>query len=86
MITLKQIDCSHGNSQKVHSNQPKVAEDIVSISLTTLTTRSCGVTYRRAAHDCFYLKARQLEQSETAAAIMGVMLESNLVEGTLSKT
>jgi 3-deoxy-7-phosphoheptulonate synthase len=83
VITLKQIDCSHGNSQKVHSNQPKVAEDIVSISLTT---RSCGVTYRRAAHDCFYLKARQLEQSETAAAIMGVMLESNLVEGTPSKT
>lgn len=31
--------------------------------------------------DHSYLKARQLEQSETAAAIMGVMLESNLIEG-----
>jgi len=31
-------------------------------------------------------KARQLEQAETAAAIMGVMLESNLVEGTSSRS
>jgi hypothetical protein len=33
------------------------------------------------AHNHSYLKARQLEQSETAAAIMGAMLESNLIEG-----
>lgn len=47
------IDCSHGNSSKNHTNQPKVAEEI----------------------------ARQLEESETAGCIMGVMIESNLVEG-----
>ncbi|KAF9508849.1 hypothetical protein BS47DRAFT_203410 [Hydnum rufescens UP504] len=47
------IDCSHGNSSKLHQNQIKVAEDI----------------------------ARQLEYAETAHAIMGVMIESNLVEG-----
>ncbi|KAF8327195.1 uncharacterized protein EI90DRAFT_2975196 [Cantharellus anzutake] len=49
------IDCSHGNSQKIHHNQPKVADNI----------------------------ATQLEDpdSETAHSIMGVMIESNLVEG-----
>ncbi|KZV96105.1 3-deoxy-7-phosphoheptulonate synthase [Exidia glandulosa HHB12029] len=47
------IDCSHGNSQKVHSKQVEVAEDI----------------------------ARQLEAGDTGPLIMGVMLESNLVEG-----
>ncbi|KAH7100860.1 3-deoxy-7-phosphoheptulonate synthase [Auriculariales sp. MPI-PUGE-AT-0066] len=47
------IDCSHGNSQKVHSKQVEVADDI----------------------------ARQLESGDTGPLIMGVMLESNLVEG-----
>jgi 3-deoxy-7-phosphoheptulonate synthase len=48
-----QIDCSHGNSSKLHQNQIKVVDDI----------------------------ARQLEHPDTAQAIMGVMIESNLVEG-----
>lgn len=48
-----QIDCSHGNSSKLHQNQIKVADDI----------------------------ARQLGHADTAQAIMGVMIESNLVEG-----
>ncbi|KAF9077634.1 hypothetical protein BDP27DRAFT_1311375 [Rhodocollybia butyracea] len=47
------IDCSHGNSSKLHSNQVKVAEDI----------------------------ARQLSEEDTSSMIMGVMIESNLVEG-----
>jgi len=47
------IDCSHGNSQKQHSRQVQVAENI----------------------------ATQLESGSTSAVIMGVMLESNLVEG-----
>ena len=45
------IDCSHGNSSKLHKNQPIVAADI----------------------------AKQI--SNGSNSIMGVMIESNLVEG-----
>ena len=47
------VDCSHGNSQKDHRNQPKVAEVV----------------------------AQQIEEGEEA--IMGVMIESNINEGTV---
>ncbi|KAF5389256.1 hypothetical protein D9757_003516 [Collybiopsis confluens] len=47
------IDCSHGNSSKLHTNQSKVADDI----------------------------ARQMTEEDTSSMIMGVMIESNLVEG-----
>jgi 3-deoxy-7-phosphoheptulonate synthase len=47
------VDCSHGNSEKKHQNQPKVASTV----------------------------ARQLEAGETG--IVGVMIESNIHEGTL---
>jgi len=46
------VDCSHGNSKKIHTNQPIVAEDV----------------------------ARQIAAGNID--IMGVMLESFLVEGT----
>lgn len=46
------VDCSHGNSEKNHKNQPKVAESL----------------------------AKQMEEGETG--IMGVMIESNINEGT----
>lgn len=46
------VDCSHGNSNKNHKNQPKVAEDV----------------------------AGQISKGETG--IMGVMIESNINEGT----
>ncbi|KAL4960281.1 3-deoxy-7-phosphoheptulonate synthase [Aspergillus stella-maris] len=46
------VDCSHGNSQKNHKNQPKVASVL----------------------------AEQIAAGETA--IMGVMIESNINEGT----
>lgn len=45
------VDCSHGNSSKLHKNQPIVAADV----------------------------AKQI--SGGSNAIMGVMIESNLVEG-----
>jgi 3-deoxy-7-phosphoheptulonate synthase len=45
------IDCSHGNSQKIHTNQPKVAAEVV----------------------------RQVASGDYS--IIGVMIESNLVEG-----
>lgn len=48
------VDCSHGNSQKKHENQVRVAEDI----------------------------AQQLSVGDDNAwSLVGVMLESNLVEG-----
>lgn len=50
------IDCSHGNSQKIHSNQIKVAEYI----------------------------AQLIEAGNVN--LLGVMLESNLVEGNQSLT
>lgn len=49
------IDCSHGNSQKQHTRQSIVAEDIAS--------------------------QLESESGETSDFIMGVMIESNLVEG-----
>jgi len=45
------VDCSHGNSQKDHNNQPKVAEEL----------------------------AKQISSGSTA--VMGVMIESNIVAG-----
>ena len=51
---LMVVDCSHGNSEKNHKNQPKVA----------------------------HVVAEQIAQGETA--IMGVMIESNINEGTLT--
>lgn len=66
------IDCSHGNSSKQHKRQMVVADDIVCPRLQF---------YTAASH--FVPQARQLEspESETAQMIMGVMIESNLVEG-----
>ena len=49
------VDCSHGNSQKNHKNQPKVASVL----------------------------AEQIAAGETA--IMGVMIESNINEGTFAQ-
>jgi 3-deoxy-7-phosphoheptulonate synthase len=49
------VDCSHGNSQKNHKNQPKVAAAL----------------------------GEQIAAGETA--IMGVMIESNINEGTLAR-
>ena len=46
------VDCSHGNSQKNHKNQPKVATVV----------------------------GEQIARGETS--IMGVMIESNINEGT----
>lgn len=45
------VDCSHGNSQKLHSNQKLVAADIAS------------------------------QLSAGSSQVMGVMVESNIVEG-----
>jgi 3-deoxy-7-phosphoheptulonate synthase len=68
-MTQTQIDCSHGNSQKQHRKQVEVVEDIVRISLFF------SVCY------LLFTQAQQLEKGDTSAYIMGVMLESNLVEG-----
>jgi len=65
-----QIDCSHGNSQKQYKKQLDVVNDIVSPSLLLQVT---------AIHTPRQVK--QLSSPETGALIMGVMLESNLVEG-----
>jgi 3-deoxy-7-phosphoheptulonate synthase len=36
------VDCSHGNSQKVHSNQLKVVDSLVSIIALILVQANCG--------------------------------------------
>jgi 3-deoxy-7-phosphoheptulonate synthase len=64
------IDCSHGNSQKQFNRQVDVAECIVS-DIIIVFVYSCSRI----------LQARQLESGSTSASIMGVMIESNLVEG-----
>jgi hypothetical protein len=71
---MSQIDCSHGNSEKQHKRQIAVAEDIVCIEKSRDIVRSVLTQ----------VQATQLETqgSDTAQLIMGVMLESNLVEGT----
>jgi 3-deoxy-7-phosphoheptulonate synthase len=51
---LLMVDCSHGNSEKKHMNQPKVASNL----------------------------AEQIKNGETA--VMGVMIESNINEGSQS--
>ena len=54
---------------KQHSKQPEVAEDIVS--------PFCSIMFNISLAN----QARQLESGETSSLIMGVMIESNLVEG-----
>jgi len=70
VLTMSQIDCSHGNSQKQHKKQLDVVNDIVSrfplLSATNFHTMR---------------QVKQLSSPETGPLIMGVMLESNLVEG-----
>ena len=70
-LSASQIDCSHGNSQKQHKKQLEVVNDIVS-------PPSCPC-WATAAYTT--KQVRQLASPETGALIMGVMLESNLVEG-----
>jgi 3-deoxy-7-phosphoheptulonate synthase len=67
-----QIDCSHGNSQKQHRKQIEVVDDIVS-----------HVRVLIVVHETYLVssQARQLSSVDTSTSIMGVMLESNLVEG-----
>jgi 3-deoxy-7-phosphoheptulonate synthase len=66
-----QIDCSHGNSSKQHRKQVDVAEDIVRMHcLGVLVLCNSNI-----------LQAQQLESADTSSYIMGVMVESNLVEG-----
>jgi len=64
-----QIDCSHGNSQKQHRKQLEVVEDIVCIS------------HFFSAVILLFIQAQQMERGDTSGSIMGVMIESNLVEG-----
>lgn len=66
-----QIDCSHGNSQKQHRKQVEVVEDIVSRCLPFLLLPTYSLP----------LEVQQLSSGDTSTSIMGVMLESNLVEG-----
>lgn len=67
-----QIDCSHGNSSKQHRKQIEVAEDIVCYSLSL---------FPRFEDLKANMQACQLESCDTSPYIMGVMIESNLVEG-----
>ena len=66
-----QIDCSHGNSSKQHQRQVIVADSIVCpVSLVDMSLILI-----------IFFQASQLEYGDTADKIMGVMIESNLVEG-----
>lgn len=73
------IDCSHGNSQKKHERQAVVAADVVSVSSACL--RIYFEKHMLIMMLIVRIQAKQLGNEETAFAIAGVMIESNLVEG-----
>jgi 3-deoxy-7-phosphoheptulonate synthase len=73
------VDCSHGNSSKQHIKQMEVGKSIVRDFHFTASFRDT-----KCSHSSFALQREQLEGSETAANIMGVMIESHLNEGKQS--
>ena len=65
------VDCSHGNSQKNHENQPLVLDNIIEQILERRT--------HRTDHD--HEHAHDHEHETGQPCIIGVMLESNIHAG-----
>lgn len=86
------VDCSHGNSQKKHERQVIVADDVVSFPIFPRCLHLCSLTAFLNDDLCApsnflrrqNLQSKQLSSPETCDNIMGVMIESNLVEGKQS--
>lgn len=69
------IDASHGNSMKQHSRQLLVVDDVRSPAITP------SPFFFPKAHLGSHQMAQQMESGETSHSIMGVMIESFLVQG-----
>jgi hypothetical protein len=85
------VDCSHGNSQKLHTNQPKVAADIGAQASCALASdwglgwsaapvpALAGQPRGRARLTPDFVLGMKLAGGSTR--VSGVMIESNLVAG-----